>query len=252
MDRPEDWEWNRHQAAPKTAHGVFAGRCPSDAALSNLGGGPGGVLLFGAWGLGVAVTTIFGSVRRENPKPPSPIISPSPYAPMAMPVAAAATGFVASGTGSFTMPVEPPIAPAGKEPPHLTVPVPEVLAYPKAGFWLRMAAAFLDVLLVSFSAVFQRPEIFFLVALGYFSLMWWWKGTTIGGIVAGLKVVRFDGQPASYLVMLVRALAAAFSIMIFFLGIFWIGWDRDKQGWHDKIAGTVVLRLPRGTPLLCL
>ncbi len=29
-------------------------------------------------------------------------------------------------------------------------------------------------------------------------------------------------------------------------------WDSEKQGWHDRIAGTVVLKLPRGTPLVCI
>ena len=50
----------------------------------------------------------------------------------------------------------------------------------------------------------------------------------------------------------IRALAAAFSFVVLFLGFFWIIWDKDRQGWHDKIAGTVVVRLPRGTPLVCL
>ena len=27
-----------------------------------------------------------------------------------------------------------------------------------------------------------------------------------------------------------------------FLGFFWIGWDDRKQGWHDKLAGTLVVR----------
>jgi uncharacterized RDD family membrane protein YckC len=39
---------------------------------------------------------------------------------------------------------------------------------------------------------------------------------------------------------------------VLFLGFFWIIWDAEKQGWHDKIAGTVVVRLPRGMPLVCL
>jgi uncharacterized RDD family membrane protein YckC len=26
------------------------------------------------------------------------------------------------------------------------------------------------------------------------------------------------------------------------LGIFWVGWDKRKQGWHDKIAGTLVIK----------
>ena len=80
----------------------------------------------------------------------------------------------------------------------------------------------------------------------------WWKGTTIGGIVLKLQVVRSDGRSPSFLVAFVRALAGAFSAVVFFLGFFWIGWDADKQGWHDKIAGTYVVRLPRVQPLVCL
>ena len=82
--------------------------------------------------------------------------------------------------------------------------------------------------------------------------MWTWKGTTVGGALLGLKVVRLDAQPVTFMVALVRALAAAFSIFFLFLGFLWIAWDREKQGWHDKIAGTVVVRLPRSVPLVCL
>jgi uncharacterized RDD family membrane protein YckC len=88
--------------------------------------------------------------------------------------------------------------------------------------------------------------------LAYFAGMWTWKQTTIGGIVLGLKVARLDGKPVSFAVALVRGLAAGFSIFVLFLGFLWIAWDKDKQGWHDKIAGTVVLKLPRGTPLVCI
>jgi len=82
--------------------------------------------------------------------------------------------------------------------------------------------------------------------------MWWWRGTTIGGIVLKLKVIREDGRPLSFVAALVRGLAAAFSVVVLFLGFLWIAWDKDKQGWHDKIAGTVVIRLPHSTPLVCL
>jgi uncharacterized RDD family membrane protein YckC len=82
--------------------------------------------------------------------------------------------------------------------------------------------------------------------------MWTWRGTTVGGIVLNLRVVRYDGKPMNFAVALVRALSAAFSIVVFFLGFLWIAWSQDKQGWHDKIAGTVVVRQPRGTPLLCI
>jgi uncharacterized RDD family membrane protein YckC len=139
-------------------------------------------------------------------------------------------------------------------PANPSVALPDVLAYPKAGFWERMAAGFLDMVLIGIiaGAAVHSASLTMLVALAYFSAMWTWKGTTVGGIVLGLKVVRADGQPLPFLVALTRALAAAFSIFVLFLGIFWIAWDLDKQGWHDKIAGTVVLKLPRSAPLLII
>jgi len=122
-----------------------------------------------------------------------------------------------------------------------------------------MGAAFLDIVFVGIviamaGGLFGHPVRFpfgFLITLAYFAGLWAWKGTTIGGIVLKLQVVRHDGGPLTFLVALVRGLAAAFSTAVFFLGFFWIGWDREKQGWHDKIAGTVVVRLPRSASLVC-
>jgi uncharacterized RDD family membrane protein YckC len=34
------------------------------------------------------------------------------------------------------------------------------------------------------------------------------------------------------------------------LGFFWIAFDAGKQAWHDKIAGTVVVRVRKGVPLV--
>jgi len=90
--------------------------------------------------------------------------------------------------------------------------LPEAVVYPKASFWERLAAGFLDFVLVGIlGAIVHGPALVFLVALVYFAGMWGWKGTTIGGIVVGLKVARVDGQQVSLTVALVRALAAAFS-----------------------------------------
>jgi len=102
------------------------------------------------------------------------------------------------------------------------------------------------------SGLVGGPPLSFLVALAYFAGMWAWQGTTIGGIVLGLKVVRVDNQPICFKVAMVRALASAFSMVVFFIGFFCIIWDRDQQGWHDRIAGTYVIRLPKGTPLVCV
>jgi uncharacterized RDD family membrane protein YckC len=235
-------------------------------------------IILGIWGLGCAVTAAFGSLRREMPeKPPTP---PPAYG---TPPAMAIMGVVPM-TG--TPPIRPGATPAGTSeapmasavppqgaPPVQTTPAAapatppvlgESLSFPKAGFGERMGAAFLDMVVVGFIAgiahgplgfllaFLSGPPIFFIVALAYFAGMWAWKGTTVGGIVLKLQVVRADGQPLTFVAALVRGLAAAFSAVVLFLGFFWIAWDRDKQGWHDKIAGTIVVRLPRSTPLVCL
>ena len=212
-------------------------------------------IVFSIWGLGVAVTAAFSGMRRELPDRPvtgPPVTEPPVMAAGAggMPGMPATSGGAASQAESATATMGAAARPT----------LPDAWSYPKAGFWERMAAAFLDVVLVGILTGLVRGSPLsefglpmpFLVILAYFAGLWTWKGTTVGGIVLGLKVARLDGQPLTFIVALVRALSAAFSILVFFLGFLWIAWDRDKQGWHDKIAGTVVLRLPRGTPLVCL
>jgi uncharacterized RDD family membrane protein YckC len=176
--------------------------------------------LFSCWALGAGVTAIFVALRssRAAAAPPASAEPPAPT---------------------------PPSAPG----PPLTPPTS--LAYPRAGFWERMGAGFLDMVLIMVASALVGP-LFALVAMAYFAGMWAWKGTTVGGIVLNLQVVRVDGQPLNFLAAIVRSLAALFSAAVLFLGFFWIGWDRDKQGWHDKIAGTVVVRLPKAVSLVCI
>ncbi len=114
-----------------------------------------------------------------------------------------------------------------------------------------MGAGFLDWALLSV-VIALVGGFGILVAVAYFAGMWAWKGTTVGGIVLNLQVVREDGQPMGLVTALVRSAAALFSVLILFLGFFWIGWDSQKQGWHDKIAGTVVVRLPKAIALVCI
>jgi uncharacterized RDD family membrane protein YckC len=69
-------------------------------------------------------------------------------------------------------------------------------------------------------------------------------------MIMGLKVVRLDGRPVTFAVAAVRALSSMLSAAVFFLGFLWVAFDREKQGWHDKIAGTTVVRLPKGRSIL--
>lgn len=193
------------------------------------------------WGLGATVTATFAAFRRERP---------AKFQPTTPPTGGMPTNSSASESGNNAAETA---GAKSAEPTTAQSALPPALAYPRAHFWERMGAAFLDIIIVCIlGALVGGPPLGFLVALAYFAGMWAWKGTTIGGIVLKLQVVRYDGERITFLVALVRGLAAAFSIMVLFLGFFWIAWDRDKQGWHDKIVGTVVVRLPYSTPLVCI
>ena len=123
---------------------------------------------------------------------------------------------------------------------------------PRVGFWLRFLATFLDVMLVGLvmTVLVRRPQWFLLAWAIYHLVLWSWKGTTVGGIILGLRIVRVDGGPINLPIAAVRLLGGFFSAAVFFLGFFWAGWTQERQSWHDKIAGTVVVRYPKSTPLL--
>jgi uncharacterized RDD family membrane protein YckC len=123
---------------------------------------------------------------------------------------------------------------------------------PRAGFWIRMAALFLDVLLVGFAmSVLHHGFHFHLLMLAaYGAVMWKLRGSTVGGIVFDLKVVRMDGRDVDWETAIVRALGCFLSLAVAGLGFIWIAFDGANQAWHDKIAGTVVVRVPKGVPLV--
>ncbi len=72
--------------------------------------------------------------------------------------------------------------------------------------------------------------------------MWKLRGATVGGIVFDMQVVRQDGREMDWVTAAVRALSCFLSLAVAGLGFIWIAFDSEKQGWHDKIAGTVVVR----------
>jgi uncharacterized RDD family membrane protein YckC len=125
-------------------------------------------------------------------------------------------------------------------------------ALPRAGFWVRMGALFLDILLVGFALSLIRPfgDFHIVVLAIYGAVMWKLRGTTVGGIVFDLHVVRIDGRPVDWETAIVRALGCFLSLCVVFLGFIWIAFDDNNQAWHDKIAGTVVVRARRGAPLV--
>jgi uncharacterized RDD family membrane protein YckC len=111
-----------------------------------------------------------------------------------------------------------------------------------------MAALVVDTVLIAI--VFHFPPVFLPALAAYGALLWRFRGSTIGGIIFRLKVVRVDGKPMDWVTAIVRALACFLSLAFIGLGFIWIGFDPEKQGWHDKIAGTVVVKSPKGISLL--
>ncbi len=68
------------------------------------------------------------------------------------------------------------------------------------------------------------------------------RGATLGKKVFGLKVVKKDGTLPGLGRALLRQTVGYFVSSIFGLGFLWIAFDPQRQGWHDKIAGTYVVR----------
>jgi uncharacterized RDD family membrane protein YckC len=88
-----------------------------------------------------------------------------------------------------------------------------------------------------------------LLALVYHVWFWAWKQTTVGGIICQLRLVRTDGAPLRFAEALVRGLSGIFSLAVVGLGFFWILRDPERQAWHDRIAGTYVVKVPRNWPI---
>jgi uncharacterized RDD family membrane protein YckC len=78
----------------------------------------------------------------------------------------------------------------------------------------------------------------------YFVAFWVWRGQTLGMMVAGVKVIRLDGTAIDTGRAIVRYLGYIISIIPLFLGFIWIAFDAHKQGWHDKLAETYVVKIP--------
>jgi uncharacterized RDD family membrane protein YckC len=137
-------------------------------------------------------------------------------------------------------------APAAQAPPPVTA------ALPRAGFWIRMGALLLDVLLVGIltSVLNHTHNLELLVLAAYGAMMWKLRGATVGGIVFDLRVVRLDGRQIDWETAIIRALSCFLSLAVAGLGFIWIAFDPNNQAWHDKIAGTVVVRVAKGAPLV--
>jgi len=127
------------------------------------------------------------------------------------------------------------------------------------GFWQRLLAFLIDSMVVF---VVYGPLVVMTFGTEYFSLdvprywdlvtglvivvatllFWRYEGATPGKIAIAAKIVDAEtGKPPSTARLVVRLLAYIVSALPLYLGFLWVAFDRRKQGWHDKIAGTVVI-----------
>lgn len=122
---------------------------------------------------------------------------------------------------------------------------------PRATFGQRLGAYLIDLVLV---AVVQgivwaltnedvASAIGLLAGLAYFAYFEGGPtGQTIGKRVVGIRVYDFrQGGPIGYGRALLRYIGRLVSGIPCLLGYLWMLWDGEKQTWHDKIAGTVVV-----------
>ncbi len=141
----------------------------------------------------------------------------------------------------------------------------ETLHY--AGFWRRVAAALIDTLLylmllvplvlAIYGAGFWRRDGFttgvllmeYLLPAIVVIIFWIYKSATPGKMVMNAKIIDAKtGQPPTPAQCVIRYLCYYVSMLPLMLGIIWVAFDRQKRGWHDLIAGTLVIVPPRHEP----
>ena len=136
------------------------------------------------------------------------------------------------------------------------------------GFWARVGAALIDTLLLLLIVI---PVLHGFYGWAYWDpartgwvagpadllvtwvfpaiatvLFWLFRAATPGKMAIGARVVDTrTGQPPSFNQSVLRYLGYFVSTFPVCLGLFWVGFDARKQGWHDKIARTVVVRSKR-------
>jgi uncharacterized RDD family membrane protein YckC len=134
------------------------------------------------------------------------------------------------------------------------------------GFWPRVGAVLIDILVqLTLTAPLTyfvygrysepgldymgRGDMFINLVLPAIAVIALWVryGATPGKMALSAKIVNADtGEPLTMGASLVRYLGYFVSMIPFCVGFIWIAFDRRKQGWHDKMANSVVVR-PVGT-----
>jgi len=83
------------------------------------------------------------------------------------------------------------------------------------------------------------------VSFIYFVIFWSWLGggRTLGMRLLGLRVLREQSMaPPGIIAAVVRWIGLWISFAVCFVGVIWVAFDSRHQGWHDKLARTLVVR----------
>jgi uncharacterized RDD family membrane protein YckC len=180
----------------------------------------------------------------------------------------------ADGTGLKTsagLPPLPPLEPYRSAGPSIAPGVSGVhdATLKFAGFWVRLLAGAIDVVLLFvlaavvgwlrgldahfdvrrdwhlYAAVLYSPAVVLVFYHFFFPSMGSWQATP-GKMMCGLRVIRVDGGWVTPLLALRRFLLYFVSALPAGLGFFMIGWDDQKRGLHDRICDTRVVYTPEG------
>ena len=136
-------------------------------------------------------------------------------------------------------------------------PVPAPVSGAKAGFWIRFVAIFIDGIIVSIvsAAIVAilnlntngRSGLQVLLGLVYYVYFWSnaspWPGQTIGSKIFNIRVIRTDGSDLTITQAFIRYVGFIISAIPLLIGLIWAAFDANKQGWHDKIADTYVVKV---------
>ena len=198
----------------------------------------------------------------QAPADPPPAATPNPAPPGPTPVADLPAAPVApTSPGGTVDPIAAPPTPAqGVQMPPPTAPQTSY-----AGFWIRFLAALIDGIIL-YGAIFLGGSLvggltfgkvninnplgavvlllLVLAALAYAPFMLAKFGATLGKMIVHLRVVDGAGNKPTVGQALLRELIGKWvSGLVFDLGYLWVAFDEKKQGWHDKIAGTFVVKI---------
>lgn len=130
-----------------------------------------------------------------------------------------------------------------------------------AGFWRRLAAYFIDGIIIGvittiisvIASILALINVYIaivgsllaiIISIVYFVGFWAWLGQTPGKIALGVKVVKLDGSPIGFGVALLRYIGYIISTIILYIGFLMIAFHGQKRGLHDLIAGTIVISEP--------